>query len=281
MRRCHTSQLAAAFTGLNAAMGGQRGMTLIVTNRSSRTCYVYGYEGLGLLGIGGDPLPTHLGRVDVPHTPVTLRPGGNAQAMLTWRVPMDPDTPSQLEYPQLAEITPPDEYTHLIETWPSEPVNGGDISIWPLSAAPPGPVLTGTGTIQSAFNGMCMAAAGNGSADGTKVVAWRCNGDSSQQWTAYSDGTLRINAKCLDVTGRSTKIGAKVQIRACDSGPSQQWQIGQVSQNPFGPITGAGSGNALTDPGGSTTNGTPLQMGPYHGDLSGPWRVSFHHYLSH
>jgi uncharacterized Zn-binding protein involved in type VI secretion len=274
--RCHTSQLAAAFTGLNAAMGGQRGMTLILTNRSGRTCYVYGYEGLGFLGSRG-PLPTHLTRVNVPHTQVTLRPGGNAQAMLTWRV--YPDAPSALVYPQLTEITPPDEYTYLIQPWPAEPVRGGDVSTWPLSAAPPGPVPTGTGTIQSAFNGMCMAMAGNPSANGTNVVAWTCNGDSSQRWTAYSDGTLRINGKCLDVTGRSTKIGAKVDVWTCDGSPSQRWQISQVSQNRFGPIIGVGSGNALTDPDASTTNGTQLQMGVNGGDLSGPWRVSFYHYL--
>jgi hypothetical protein len=32
-----------AFTGLNAAMGGVRGTTLILTNRSGVTCSVYGY----------------------------------------------------------------------------------------------------------------------------------------------------------------------------------------------------------------------------------------------
>jgi DNA-binding CsgD family transcriptional regulator len=43
-----------------------------------------------------------------------------------------------------------------------------------------------------------MALAGNG----TAVMAWKCSaGASSQQWTGYSDGTLRINGKCLDVTG--------------------------------------------------------------------------------
>ncbi len=276
--RCHTRQLAAAFTGLNAASGGQRGMTLILTNRSSRTCYVYGYEGLGFLGSGLNPLPTHLARISVPHTRVRLRPGGNAQAMVTWRV--YPDAPGPLEYPQRVEITPPDEYTHLIGPWPAEPVRGGDITTWPLSAAPPGPVPTGAGTIQDPFNGMCVAVAGNGSANGTEVVAWKCDGDSSQRWTAYSDGTLRINGKCLDITGRSTKIGATADVWACGGSPSQRWQISQVSQNPFGPIVGTGSGNALTDPGGTTTNGTQLQMGVNRGDLSGPWHVSFYHYLS-
>ena len=34
----------------------------------------------------------------------------------------------------------------------------------------------------------------------------------------------------------------------------------------------------MIDPAGSTVNGTPLVTGPDHGDLSGPWHVSFHHY---
>jgi Protein of unknown function (DUF4232)/Ricin-type beta-trefoil lectin domain len=275
--RCHTSQLAATFTGLNAAMGGQRGATLVLTNRSSRTCYVYGYVGLGFLDSSG-VLPTHVTWISAPHTRVTLRPGGNAQTMVTWRE--YPDGTSTLVYPQWVQITPPDEYAHLIRPWPSSgAVRGGDVATWPLSAAPAGPVAIGTGTIQNPFNGMCMSVAGNGRTNGTRVAAWKCTGDSPQQWTAYNDGTLRINGKCLDIVGRSTKIGAKVDIWTCDGSPSQRWQIGQVSSDPFGPITNAGSGNALTDPGGSTINGTPLQMGPNRGDLSGPWHVSFHRYV--
>ena len=48
--RCHTTQLSMAFTGLNAASGGQRGMTLILTNHSGTTCHVYGYPGLAFIG---------------------------------------------------------------------------------------------------------------------------------------------------------------------------------------------------------------------------------------
>jgi Protein of unknown function (DUF4232) len=46
--RCHTSQLSLAFTGLNAASGGQRGMSLILTNHSGSICHVYGYPGLAV-----------------------------------------------------------------------------------------------------------------------------------------------------------------------------------------------------------------------------------------
>jgi hypothetical protein len=179
------------------------------------------------------------------------------------------------------DITPPDAHRHLTAMWPSVPVNSGKISVWPLGPAPAGPVPTGAGTVRNPFNGMCVAAEGNGSADGTQVVAWKCDRDGSQQWTAYSDGTLRINGKCLDVTGRSTEPGASADLGACDGSPSQRWQIGQVSLNPFGPITRLGSGNVLTDPGASTVNGTPLEMDLNRWDQSGPWHVSFYHYLGH
>jgi hypothetical protein len=87
LARCRTGQLSPAFTGLNAAMGGAQGMTLILTNHSSRSCYLYGYVGLGLLGghlTFPGPLPTHVTWISAPHRLVRLHPGGNAQALLTW-----------------------------------------------------------------------------------------------------------------------------------------------------------------------------------------------------
>jgi hypothetical protein len=270
--RCHTSQLSMAFTGLNAAMGGQRGMTLILTNHSDATCYAYGYPGLAFFTSSGAPMATHLTWLTEPHAKVMLRPGGSAQALLTWRVNMDTPTPFS---PDVVHITPPDEYTYLLAGWQGGPVRGGAIAAWPLRAAPGGPFPGGTGTVANPVNGMCMALA----ADGTTVVAWKCSpGASTQQWTGYSDGTLRIGGRCLDVTGPA--IGAKAKVAACTGAASQKWRIGQVSSNDFGPLINTGTGAALTDPGGSTTNGTPLVMGPDQGDLSGPWHVSFHHYLT-
>ena len=268
--RCHTSQLTAAYTGLNAAMGGSRGMTLILTNHSGSTCYVYGYTGLAFFNGGGISMATRLTWMKAPHAKVILHPGGNAQAMLTWRVNVGTATPFN---PSVARITPPDEHAYLHTLWQGGPVLGGGIVSWPLRAAPAGPFPAGTGTIANPFNGMCMALAG----DGTTVVAWKCSpGAPSQQWTGYNDGTLRINGKCLDVTG--PQAGAAVKVAACTGAATQTWAIGQVSANDFGPITNMATGNALTDPASSTVNGTRLVMKHGHGDLSGPWRVSYHHY---
>src|SRR5882757_5726128 len=116
--RCRTGQLSTAFTGLNAAMGGQRGMTLILTSHSGSTCYVYGYPGLAFYG-SGVPMSTHLTWMKEPHTEVVLHPGGNAQALLTWRVNMDTLTPFN---PDIVHVTPPGEYTYLRAIWPGGPV---------------------------------------------------------------------------------------------------------------------------------------------------------------
>jgi hypothetical protein len=259
-----------AFTGLNAAMGGVRGMTLILTNRSGATCSVYGYPGLAFATSGDAAMATHLTWIKQPRATVVLRPAGNAQAMLTWRVnAAAPTAPG----PDIVHITPPDEYTSLRAGWDGGPVPGGAIAAWPLRAAPAGPFPGGTGTIANPFNAMCVTLA----AGRATVVAWTCSpGASTQQWTSYSDGTLRAGGRCLDVTGPGS--GAKATAAACTGAASQRWVIGQVSSNDFGPLLNAGTGTALTDPGGSTANGTPLVTGPDHGDLSGPWHVSFHHY---
>ena len=144
----------------------------------------------------------------------------------------------------------------------------------PAATAPAAAAPGGTGTVANPFNGMCMALA----ADRTTVVAWKCSpGASTQQWTGYSDGTLRINGRCLAVTGPG--VGAKAKVAACTGAASQKWVIGQVSSNDFGPLINTGTGTALADPGGSTANGTPLVTAPDRGDQTGaPWHVSFHHY---
>lgn len=276
MPRCHTGQLSTIFTGLNSAMGGARGMTLILTNHSSTTCYLYGYPGLAFFTGRGSPMATHLTWLKEPHTRVVLHPGGNAQALLTWHVNMDTPTPFS---PDMVHITPPDAYTYLWTGWEGGPVQNGDIASWPLHAAPAGPFPSGTGSVANPFNGTCVAVA----ADGSTVVAWKCRpAVSSQHWTGYSDGTLRLNGKCLDVTG--PEVGANVKLAACTGAATQRWAIGQVSFNVFGPITNTGTGTALGEPGkpgDSVTNGTPLVMKPYRGDQTqAPWHVSYHHYMT-
>ena len=56
--------------------------------------------------------------------------------------------------------------------------------------------------------------------------------------------------------------GAKATVAACTGAATQKWVIGQTSYNDFGALYNIGTRTVLTDPGGSTTNGTQLVTGP-------------------
>ena len=70
----------------------------------------------------------------------------------------------------------------------------------------------------------------------------------------------------LDVTDAGA--GAKAKVAACTGAATQKWAIAQTSANDFGSISNIGTGAVLTDPGGSTTNGTLLVMATGNGDQS-------------
>ncbi|MGW3462286.1 lectin [Streptomyces olivaceoviridis] len=91
-----------------------------------------------------------------------------------------------------------------------------------LLAASPAQAATGTIT---GLAGKCLDVAGAGSADGTAVQLYDCNGTSAQQWTVGGDGTIRALGKCLDVTGNSTADGAKAQLWTCTGGANQKWTV--------------------------------------------------------
>ncbi|HEY2673747.1 MAG TPA: ricin-type beta-trefoil lectin domain protein, partial [Rugosimonospora sp.] len=78
------------------------------------------------------------------------------------------------------------------------------------------------GTIRAL--GKCLDVAAAGTANGTKVQIYDCNGTAAQQW--QHSGTQLINTgsgKCLDATGPSSADGTPLQIWTCTGGANQQW----------------------------------------------------------
>jgi len=105
-QRCHTADLAASLGRADSGMG-HTGVTLVLTNRSTRPCRLYGYGGLQLLDAAGSPLPTHQVRVRQPGPRlVRLAPGASAYSDLYW-VSMPMDAPCAQAAVLL--VTPPDE----------------------------------------------------------------------------------------------------------------------------------------------------------------------------
>ena len=82
-------------------------MTLVLTNRSTRPCRLYGYGGLQLLDAAGSPLPTRQIRVPQPRPQlIRLAPGVSALSTLYWvSLPMD----KPCVHAAALLVTPPDE----------------------------------------------------------------------------------------------------------------------------------------------------------------------------
>jgi len=66
---------------------------------------------------------------------------------------------------------------------------------------------------------------GAGTADGTKIQLWTCNGSGAQNWVAQADQTVRNpqSGKCLDVSANSSADGQDVHLWTCHGQANQRW----------------------------------------------------------
>jgi hypothetical protein len=87
----------------------------------------------------------------------------------------------------------------------------------------PPPPPPGSGPI-TGYQGMCLDVRAAGTADGTPVQVYTCNGTGAQTWTATSGSQLQALGKCLDVSGAGTANGTKVQLWTCNGTGAQVWQ---------------------------------------------------------
>lgn len=84
---------------------------------------------------------------------------------------------------------------------------------------------------QLMVGGMCLDVNNNGTADGTAVLTWACNGQPNQQWTMNPDGTIvsASSGKCLSHADGATGNGTGLVILTCAGGDHQKWTRAAVS----------------------------------------------------
>ena len=109
-----------------------------------------------------------------------------------------------------------------------------------------------TGAIKG-DHGKCLDDFGGGTANGNKVDIWTCNGTTSQKWT-FSGGHLMVLGKCLN-DATHTGAGTKLVIWGCNTHKGQLWTHNSNSEYVL-----QLNGLCLTDPSGSTVNGTQVQI---------------------
>jgi hypothetical protein len=123
------------------------------------------------------------------------------------------------------------------------------------------------GQIHLDLGGKCLQAAGNKTANGTKVVLWTCQSGSAQHWVVASDGTIRANGKCLDVNGSGGYLGQGVRLWDCVGGSAREtWVTGTA-----GELVNAATDLCLADATASTRNGTSPTLAACHVTRSQVW----------
>jgi hypothetical protein len=112
-----------------------------------------------------------------------------------------------------------------------------------------------TGAITSALAGKCVDVRASGTADGTPIQIYDCNGSGAQVWHAVGS-TLQALGKCMDVSNSGTANGTLVQLWTCNGSGAQAWTYNATNHS----LTNPESGRCLDDPGASMTNSTQLEI---------------------
>jgi hypothetical protein len=133
------------------------------------------------------------------------------------------------------------------------------------STTPPPPPPSGKSLTNA--NGLCLDVRSAGTANGTPVQIYTCNGTVAQQWTYVEAGsTLHALGKCLDISGGGTANGTKLQLWDCNVTAAQVF-IHQSNNTYYNPQ----SNKCLDDPSGSTTSGTQVQIWECNGSSAQTW----------
>jgi len=110
----------------------------------------------------------------------------------------------------------------------------------------------------AAVASLCLTAQGDGTTNGTSIVASTCTpGEDDQMWTLEPNGnyTNAASGKCLTVQGASTSAGASVILWDCNSGSNEQWsmQTGLLPGSKLYSLIGNASGALSTSTSASNT----------------------------
>ncbi|MFI7219926.1 family 16 glycoside hydrolase [Micromonospora maritima] len=127
---------------------------------------------------------------------------------------------------------------------------------------------SGSGGAITGIAGKCLDVSNAGTADGTKVQLWTCNGTNAQKWSRVGE-TYRALGKCLDVSNGGTANGTKVQLWTCNGTGSQVWR-----PQTNGSVLNPQSGKVLEAADGSTADGTQVQIWAYDGGDNQRWSVA-------
>ncbi|HEV2638561.1 MAG TPA: carbohydrate-binding protein [Actinocrinis sp.] len=110
----------------------------------------------------------------------------------------------------------------------------------------PAGTASATGAL-TGLNGLCLNNQNSLNTESNPIGLAACNGSAGQQWSPYTDGTVRVQGGCLDVVAAGTTSGTDVDWYACNASNAQNW-----THEANGELLNPNSNLCLTDPAGNT-----------------------------
>jgi F5/8 type C domain-containing protein/ricin-type beta-trefoil lectin protein len=131
--------------------------------------------------------------------------------------------------------------------------SGASMSVQYVAVYEEGGNSTPTGTASATgqltgLSGNCLANQNSLNTEGNPIGVSACNGSAGQQWSPYTDGTIRTQGGCLDVVSAGTTSGTDVDWYPCNGTNAQNW-----TAQANGELVNPNSGLCLTVPGGNTS----------------------------
>ncbi|MEV1145773.1 ThuA domain-containing protein [Micromonospora sp. NPDC049799] len=123
----------------------------------------------------------------------------------------------------------------------------------------------GTGPIKG-LAGKCLDVRSSGTADGTQIQIYTCNGSGAQTWTVTPNSTIKALNKCLDVSGGGSADGTKIQLWTCNGSGAQNW-----SAQADGTLKNPQSGKCLDVSGNNSADGTAVHLWTCHTGANQKW----------
>ncbi|WP_433126391.1 ThuA domain-containing protein [Micromonospora sp. CA-240977] len=125
----------------------------------------------------------------------------------------------------------------------------------------------GVGPIKG-LAGKCLDVRNSGTADGTQIQIYTCNGSTAQTWTVTSGSTIRALGKCLDVNGGGTADGTKIQLWTCNGTGAQNW-----AAQSDGSLRNTSSGKCLDVSGNNSADSTVVHLWTCLGAANQKWTL--------
>jgi hypothetical protein len=136
----------------------------------------------------------------------------------------------------------------------------------------------GSGRLVAPFSGKCLDVNGAGTANGTKIQEWTCNGSAAQTFhkVAVANGNFQIvndnSNKCVDITAAGTADGTKAQLYDCNGTGAQAFSIVDVGSG-NSKLVNPNSGKCLDISASGTADGTQVQIWDCNGTGAQTWSL--------